>query len=266
MQIVPYRVVSRVVVGPATVTLGLVPVAQACVTAAPGQFMMVWCFGIGEIPISVSGIVNGGVIEITVRAVGATSAAIVDAGVADVLGMRGPYGTAWPMGAVVGRDVIVMAGGLGLAPLRLAIESMVSGRAGQRSLTLLIGAREPAQVLYAEQLPAWRSAGADVRVTVDVGDSAWHGPVGTATAVFERMSVRADVAFVCGPEMMMVSAAQALVRAGMSPAQVFVSMERNMHCGIGHCGRCQLGPLMLCRDGAVVPWEMVSELVQVSGR
>ena len=266
LEPLPYRVVSRAVAGPGTVTLGLVPVSRFCATPAPGQFMMIWSFGVGEVPVSVSGISDDDAIEITVRAVGATTNAIVSADVGELLGVRGPFGTCWPLPDVLGRDVVVMAGGLGLAPLRLAIESMVSGRIGQRSLTLLVGARQPNQVLYADQLNAWEAAGVVVHTTVDAADRAWHGSVGTVTALLERLPLRADIAFVCGPEMMMVSAARALVHAGVAPRDVYVSMERNMHCAVAHCGRCQLGPLMLCRDGAVLRWDRVDELVEVRGR
>ena len=262
----PFRVIRRVDAAPETVTLTLRPVGVALGPPRPGQFVMLYVFGVGEIPISVSGWGEDGSLELTVRAVGATSTVATRAGVGELLGVRGPYGTPWPIGAARGQDVVVMAGGLGLAPLRLAIDALAHGDAAPRSLTVLVGARQPGQLLYLDQLADWSRAGAAVHLTVDAADREWHGSVGTATELLERHQVRADVAFVCGPELMMLSAARALVHRGIVAERVHVSLERNMHCGIAHCGRCQLGPVLLCRDGPVVAFDQVDALMKVRGR
>ncbi len=165
--------------------------------------------------------------------------------------------------------MLVVAGGLGLAPLRMAIDELAGdGRSdrGPRTLTVVMGAREPDQVLFAADLRRWRSLGTDVHVTVDAAGRGWDGSVGTATQLVARLGAHHDVAFVCGPELMMTSAARAAVVQGADPRHVWVSLERNMHCGIAHCGRCQLGPLLLCRDGAVVRWDRVTELLRERGR
>ena len=260
----PHRVVGVVAETPDVVTLTLEPVAGVLAPIRPGQFVMVWVFGVGEIPISVSGVADGGRVALTVRAVGAVSDAIVASHPGDLLGLRGPYGTAWPIEEAAGRDALVVAGGLGLAPLRTAIDALADG--GPTRLTVVMGAREPEQVLFSDDLRRWRSLGVDVHVTVDTADRAWDGSVGTATELVARLGERHDVVFVCGPELMMTSAARAAVDLGADPQQVWVSLERNMHCGIAHCGRCQLGALLLCRDGAVVRWDRVTDLLRERGR
>ena len=170
MTPVPHRVVDVVNETPDVVTLTVEPVADELAAIRPGRFVMVWAFGVGEIPVSVSGVADGGRVGLTVRGVGAVSDAIVAARPGDLLGLRGPYGTAWPIEEAVGRDVLVVAGGLGLAPLRMAIDELAgNGRSdrGPRTLTVVMGAREPDQVLFAADLRRWRSLGADVHVTVD---------------------------------------------------------------------------------------------------
>ena len=268
MQPVPFRVTGARRETVDVATLWLAPVEGALPAVQPGQFMMVWAFGVGEVPISVSATGPDGVVVITVRSVGAVSAAIVAARVGDVLGLRGPFGTAWPVAAAAGRDIVVMAGGLGLAPLRLAIDELVAatGAARPARVSVVVGSREPGQMMYPDDLERWRQAGATVHLTVDNADREWRGAVGTATAMLQRLGERYDLAFVCGPELMMTSGARAAISAGVRPANVWVSLERNMHCGIGHCGRCQLGPHLLCRDGAVVSWDGVDRLLEVRGR
>lgn len=265
---VPYRVVGQVPDTPDTVSLTLQAVDEALVPARPGQFVMVLVFGVGEIPISVSSAGGDGHVVVTVRSVGAVSAGIVASRLGDVIGLRGPYGTAWPVAEAAGRDVVVVAGGLGLAPLRMAIDELAgaSGESAPSRLTVVVGSRQPNQLLYPADLARWAAAGADVHATVDAADRNWHGAVGTATAMLERLSARHDVAFVCGPELMMTSAARACLSLGVAPDSLWVSLERNMHCGIAHCGRCQLGPLLLCRDGAVVRWDRVVGLLEVRGQ
>lgn len=267
MRPVPYRVVARTVESDDVATVAVAPVEESLGAIDPGQFVMAWAPGVGEIPISVSGSGAGGTVELTVRTVGATSDAIMTSGPGAVLGLRGPFGTSWPVDQAAGRDAIVIAGGLGLAPLRMAIDALARpGRDAPARLTVVVGARTPDQVLFRSDLDRWAAAGARVELTVDAADRAWHGAVGTTTALVERLAEPYDVGFVCGPEIMMTTGARALIATGTPAAGVHVSLERNMHCAIGHCGRCQLGPYLLCRDGAVVPWAGVAELLEVRGR
>jgi NAD(P)H-flavin reductase len=264
LEPVPYRVVE---VRPETadvVTIVAAPVSAALAPAGPGQFMLVWAFGVGEIPISVSRMGHDDLVMLTVRSVGQVSSAVVGLQVGDLLGLRGPFGARWPVPDVAGARVAVVAGGLGLAPLRMAIDQLAAASAAH--ITLVVGSREPAQMLYPDDLRRWASLGVAVQQTVDTADRDWHGAVGTATAMLERVDGLHDAGFVCGPELMMSSAVGALRHRGVSADRIWVSLERNMHCGIGHCGRCQLGPLLLCRDGAVVRWDCVEELLEVRGR
>jgi NAD(P)H-flavin reductase len=261
---VPYRVVEIHRETLDVVTVVAAPAERALLPAAPGQFMMVWAFGVGEIPISVSRMAEGERVLLTVRAVGRVSDAVIGLQVGDVLGLRGPFGTAWPIAEVAGSDVMVVAGGLGLAPLRMAIDALVAE--GTRRVTIVVGSREPAQMLFPDDLAKWIRQGASVHQTVDKGDREWPHGVGTATAMVERLHDPHDAAFVCGPELMMSSAVRALLHQGVPSDRTWVSLERNMHCGIGHCGRCQLGAMLLCRDGAVARWDTVEELMEVRER
>ncbi len=267
LQPEPYEVVARVVETADVVTLTLEPRGRQLADVEPGQFVMLWGFGVGEIPISVSGLGPNGAINLTVRNVGAVSASVVNCELGALLGVRGPFGTAWPVAEATGLDAVVVVGGLGLAPLRLAIDALVASASLTSSrVTLIIGSREPAQLLYPEHLQRWIDAGVNVVVTVDAADRTWTGAVGTATALIERLAEPHQIAFVCGPEIMMTTAARALIASGTPADHVYLSLERNMHCAIGHCGRCQLGPLILCRDGAVVRWSDVGDLMEVRQR
>lgn len=266
MEPVPHRIVSRVVEAPSVVTLHVVPVGRALPATKPGQFMMLWVFGVGEVPISVSQTGTDGSLEFTVKAVGATSTATTAAQVGDLVGLRGPFGTSWPLTDAAGHDIVVMAGGLGLAPLRMAIDRLVLGHDTPRSVTVLVGASQPSTLLFPADLARWAGNGAAVRTAVDVADRSWKGAVGVVTTLLEREQSHVDLAFVCGPEVMMSASARALMRTGLPADHIHVSLERNMHCGIAHCGRCQLGALLLCRDGAVVRWDRAADLVAVRER
>jgi len=237
-----------------TWTLTLEPVAGEGPTIAPGQFMMVYAFGIGEVPISVSGPPwRPGRVVLTVRAVGAVSHAICASPLGAFLGLRGPFGTAWPTTAAAGGDVVVVAGGIGLAPLRPAILALLAGRQSYGSLSILYGARTPADLLYTAEFDAWRSAGAAVEVTVDAAEGGWEGRVGVVPKLIAGATFRPDhgVALVCGPEIMMRFTIEALIARGLPPEAIHLSMERHMDCGVGLCGHCQLGPTLICRDGPV---------------
>ena len=232
---------------------------------APGQFNMLYVFGVGEIPISISGDPRRPVPLVhTIRVVGAVSKALRALKPADAVGVRGPFGTPWPMALAEGRDVVVVAGGLGGAPLRPAIYAILSQRERYRKVSLLYGARTPREILYRRELQHWRTHfDLDVNVTVDSAPATWHGSVGVVT----RLIPRADfdphnaIAMVCGPEVMMRFSALALVKSGMPPESIYVSMERNMLCALGFCGHCQYGPTFVCKDGPVYPYARIRELL-----
>jgi len=224
---------------------------------APGQFTMLSAFGAGEVPISISGDpAAGGPLVHTVRAVGLATTAICKAEPGAVLGVRGPFGRPWPVEELEGRDVLVVAGGIGLAPLRPAILALLARRERYGRLSLLYGGRSPEQLLYTEELERWTARGLEVSLTVDGAGPEWIGHVGVVGRLVQRARFQADTAsaLLCGPEVMMRFTALALQRAGLDGDRVYASMERNMQCGIGHCGHCQLGPTLVCRDGPVYRW------------
>jgi anaerobic sulfite reductase subunit B len=261
MTPLPYRVVDRRDETADTVTLTLSAVGDPMADWRPGQFTMVYAFGVGEIPLSVSG-GESGRIHHTVRDVGAVSRALCRAEVGAVLGLRGPYGVGWPA-PPDGADVVVVAGGIGLAPLRPVIRAALA-RPGR--VSVLIGARTPADLVFTGELERWREAGAEVLVTVDRAEAGWPGRVGLVTALLPVASFEPGqaVGYVCGPELMMRFSALALVERGLPPGAVSVSLERNMRCGVAVCGHCQLGPVLVCRDGPVVGYDVAERLFGVS--
>ncbi|HYM55893.1 MAG TPA: FAD/NAD(P)-binding protein [Solirubrobacteraceae bacterium] len=240
-----------------TWTLELAPRAGGRLEFEPGQFTMLSAFGAGEVPISISGDPDGeGPLVHTVRAVGLATEAICRAVPGEVLGVRGPFGRPWPVAEVEGADVLVVAGGIGLAPLRPAILALLARRERYGRLLLLYGGRSPELLLYGGELREWAERGLEVALTVDSAGPEWLGQVGVVPRLVRRARFDAAnaVALVCGPEVMMRFAAGALAQSGVGSDRVYASMERNMQCGIGHCGHCQLGPTLICRDGPVYRW------------
>ncbi|MGZ8687741.1 MAG: FAD/NAD(P)-binding protein [Gaiellaceae bacterium] len=246
-----------------TWTLTLDSVAGEATTVAPGQFMMVYAFGIGEVPISVSGPPRPGPVVLTVRAVGAVTSAVCASEPGTVLGLRGPFGNSWPVDTAAG-DVVVVAGGIGLAPLRPVVLRALECRGDYGAVALLYGARTPDDLLYTEQLTEWRHA-IDVDVTVDTAGGGWAGRVGVVPKLVAGARFRPDetTAFVCGPEIMMHFTSRALLARGVPPERIHVSMERHMQCGVGLCGHCQLGPTLICRDGPVYSYAEVESWLEV---
>lgn len=247
-----------------TVTLELVPVSGARPAYEPGQFNMLYAFGVGEIAISISGNRDAGNHFIhTVRDVGAVSGAIARSQLGDVLGLRGPFGIGWPVGAAEGSDVVFVAGGLGLAPLRPAIYHVLENRARYGRVAIIFGTRNPVQMLFRHELESWaQHLDIDVEVTVDHADPDWHGHVGVVPGLIPHalLDPREAVAFVCGPEVMMRFTASALIAAGVAQDRIYFSMERNMKCGIGLCGHCQFGPDFVCKDGPVMRYDRIAEI------
>ncbi|MFO1046931.1 MAG: FAD/NAD(P)-binding protein [Geminicoccaceae bacterium] len=231
----------------------------------PGQFNMLWAFGVGEAAISISGdpAADGPLVH-TIRDVGKVSGALARLRVGDSLGIRGPFGTAWPVEAAYGRDVVVVAGGLGLAPLRPAIYQLFRERHRFGRISILYGTRNPAQILYPAELERWRRRlDVEIAVTVDHADTDWRGNVGVVTKLIERAGFDPSqaLALLCGPEVMMRFAAVALSEMGLPDDAMHVSLERHMKCALGHCGRCQFGPTLLCRDGPVLSFDRVARLL-----
>lgn len=251
---------------PGTVTLELVPAdAQPLPAYAPGQFTMLYVFGVGEIPVSISGDASDGrKLVQTIRAVGKVSEAVTNLQAGDVLGLRGPFGTAWPTEALAGQDVVVVAGGLGLAPLRPSIYHLIANRERFGRVVLLYGTRSPDEILYRRQLETWRQRlDLQIEVTVDHAGADWRGHVGVVTRLIPRLSLDTHhaTALVCGPEIMMRFGAAALCDLGLPESAVWLSLERNMKCAVGLCGHCQFAGLFACKDGAVVRYDQVRRLL-----
>jgi len=249
-----------------TWTLGLEPAGGDGVREfRPGQFSMLYAFGVGEVPISVSSIDGGGTLAHTVRAVGPTTRAICSAEPGDQLGVRGPFGNSWPLDQAEGGDVVVITGGIGLAPLRPAIEHLIANRDSYRAVALLYGARSPDEMLFFGELQDWREAGIDVKYTVDTAGGKWDGRVGLVTKLVPITGFEGarTTAMVCGPEVMMRFVSTALEDRGVPAERIHVSLERNMKCAIGHCGHCQLAHRFVCKDGPVFPVGRIRRLLGV---
>ena len=240
-------------------TLELTPASAFAFTA--GQFNMLYVFGLGEVAISISGDPGEeGRLVHTVRAVGAVSSAITRLRRHQVIGVRGPYGSCWPVAESEGSDILIVAGGLGLAPLRPVIYRVLAHRERYGRVVVLYGTRSPADIVYRRELEAWRRLDLDITVTVDHAEEDWRGNVGVVPAMIPRAPVDPDhaVAMVCGPEMMMRFTVDALRQRGLAMDRIFVSMERNMKCAIGLCGHCQFGHAFVCRDGPVFRYDRVA--------
>jgi NAD(P)H-flavin reductase len=234
---------------------------------APGQFHMLTAVGVGECPVSHSRHPRiGGVHEHTVRGVGAVSKALSALQPGDTIGIRGAYGVGWPMDELRGRDIVIVAGGIGLAPLRPVVLAIESDPGGYGRTVLLVGARTPADLPFHSDLDRWDASSAiDTFVTVDHADDTWIGSVGVVTSLFGGARIDpGSIVLICGPEVMMRFAAGDLLAMGVQPDQIYVSLERNMECGVGVCGHCQFGGTFICRDGPVMPWTVAADLMKVA--
>jgi NAD(P)H-flavin reductase len=248
-------------------TLELEPVAEAIEPIRPGQFTMLYLFGVGEVPISSSGDPRLETTLVhTIRAAGHVTRGLCAATAGDVVGVRGPFGNTWPVEAARGRDVVLVAGGIGLPPLRPVLYHVLAHREDYGSLVLLYGGRSPAELVFRAEVERWRSR-LDVTadVTVDTAGHDWRGNVGVVTKLIPRapFDPTDSVAMIVGPELMMRFAAEALLERGLPEESVWISMERTMRCGVGLCGHCQLGPTLICRDGPVYRWDELRRWLEV---
>jgi NAD(P)H-flavin reductase len=247
-------------------TLDLLPVEGPSPAFRPGQFNMLYAFGIGEVAISLSGSPTDAKFVHTVRDVGSVSRAITSLAPGAMLGVRGPFGTAWPTDTAKGADVVFVAGGLGLAPLRPAVYEVFANRAQYGRVVLLYGTRSPRDILYRREIERWRRRlDVEISVTVDHADPDWRGNVGVVPKLVRQATFDPAnaTAMVCGPEVMMRFTASALLEMGIPHASIHLSMERNMKCAIGLCGHCQFGPSFICKDGPVMSFDRLSGLLGI---
>jgi NAD(P)H-flavin reductase len=260
----PYRVLKVGRETADTFTLTLAPASGSRgFSFAPGQFNMLYVFGVGEVPISISGDPDRPETLVhTVRAVGAVSRAICGLKKGDTLGVRGPFGAPWPVAQAPGLDVLVIAGGLGLAPLRPAVYHLLARRPEYGNLELIYGARTPEDMVYRQELERWRGRfDFRVHVTVDAARGDWRGNVGVVPNIISRARFDPDqtMALICGPGVMMRFTVQELLSQGLKMENIYLSMERNMKCGLGLCGHCQLGPFFVCKDGPVYSYDRLRD-------
>lgn len=263
----PARVRRRRRDGPHVWTLEIEAAGQDGISFAPGQFNMLTLFGVGEVPISLSGDpAKPGHLVHTIRAAGPVSTALARLSPGEPVGLRGPFGSAWPMAEANGRDVVIVAGGLGLAPLRPALLRLLAERSLYGQVVLLYGTRSPEEILFRREIEAWRRRlDIDIEVTVDHATGDWHGHVGVVTTLISRAAFDPlrTIAFVCGPEVMMRFAITALTDAGLADEAIHLSMERNMKCAVGFCGHCQFGTTFVCRDGPVFRYDRIRDLLSL---
>ncbi|MEW6324868.1 MAG: FAD/NAD(P)-binding protein [Nitrospirota bacterium] len=236
----------------------------------PGQFNMVYGFGLGEVPISiVSDPADDELLDHTIRAVGAVTDGLCRLPKGAAVGLRGPFGSWWPMDEARGKDVVIVTGGLGCAPVVSAINYIMTRRDAYGAVKIFHGVKTPKDLLYRERFRAWqRTPNTEVYLTVDHPDRRWKYRVGVVTNLFEQVRIDPDRSLVmmCGPEVMMRYAARGLLAQGVAEERIYLSLERNMKCAVGFCGHCQYGPMFICKDGPVLrydrlrPWFDIREL------
>jgi len=233
-------------------------------TYSPGQFNMLYMFGFGEVPISLCGNPDESkTLKHTIRTVGAITKGLQRLKKGDTIGVRGPFGNYWPLENATGNDIILVAGGIGLAPLRPAIYRLISLREKYGKIVILYGTRTPDDLLYKRELENWRKHfDIEVKITVDKAINGWSGNVGVVTTLIPKIKFDPyhTTAMICGPEIMMRFTIKELHNFHVSDEDIFISMERNMKCGLGLCGHCQFGPFFVCKDGPVFRYDRIKEI------
>ncbi len=260
----PYRIQKVIRESHDTFSLNVVPKnSPDSMTFNPGQFNMLYAFGVGEVPISISGPQPGGKGMIhTIRDVGIVTGALHKLKKDQTIGLRGPFGSAWPIEESKGYDIVIMAGGIGLAPLRPALYALLDQRDKFGEIVLLYGVRKPEDLLFTKEFETWRGKyGVQVKMTVDTADREWRGNVGVVNTLVQRANFDPmnTVAMICGPEVMMRFAVSELKRREVPEDQIFITMERNMKCAVGFCGHCQFGPAFICKDGPIFRYDKVKQ-------
>jgi NAD(P)H-flavin reductase len=268
----PAVITSRTQESPTIFTLQITledEASQAAFRFSPGQFNMLYLPGVGEVPISImSDPDDAHLIGHTIRSVGRVSHGLANLGVGERIGLRGPYGNGWPIQTMEGKDIIVITGGLGCAPVVAIIHYILRRRSNFGHLTIIQGVTKAEDLIWREQYASWRSMpDTKVLVAADQGGPLWPWHVGRVTDLFDQIPLRANrtVVLMCGPEGMMRISARMLMEKGLPESSIFLSMERNMQCAVGHCGHCQFGVAFVCKDGPVFNWSQVKELIEHRG-
>jgi NAD(P)H-flavin reductase len=232
----------------------------------PGQFNMVYLYGVGEVAVSISSDpARRGTLDHTIHRVGTVTTALAQKKRGELLGLRGPFGSSWPVDAGRGKDVCIVTGGIGLAPLRPLIYTILRDRDAFGRVIMMYGGRSPLDLLFRVELEKWGNENnVETLVTVDRGDSSWKGHIGVVTTLFSyiKLDARNTIGYVCGPEVMMRYTVDEMERRGIPPEQIYLSMERNMKCAVGFCGHCQFGPTFICKEGPVYPFPRIRPLLE----
>lgn len=233
----------------------------------PGQFNMLYLPGVGECAISICGDpAEDSRLPHTIRVAGNVTQELARLPVGATIGLRGPFGSHWPLEECEGKDAVLVAGGIGLPPLRPVIHRLLADRDKYGRLSLLYGSRTPDTLLYTRQFDDWRTKGLDIELTVDRTNDGWNGHVGVVTLLLERLAIpqpENTILFTCGPEVMMWYVIQMARSRGLSDENLWMSLERNMNCAIGLCGHCQFGPEFVCKDGPVVRFDRIAPFLKV---
>lgn len=262
----PFRVVSNTPLTSDVVTIQLEPTdGGAPIQCEPGQFNMLYRLGIGEAPLSASSAPDEPLLGHTIRSVGAVTRSLCSAQQGELIGVRGPFGRPWPLSNAQGGDLLIIAGGIGLAPLRPAILYALTTRHRYQRISILCGARTPEDLLFVDQQKTWTHQADQFLTTVDAASEEWTGDVGVVTTLLRRtrFDPQNTAALICGPEIMMRFTARALMDAGVASERIAVSLERSFSCALGLCGKCQLGPKFICKDGPVFRYPEVAALLTI---
>ena len=235
----------------------------------PGQFNMLYLFGVGEVPISiVSDPLDEGVIDHTIRIVGRVTKGLAQLNKGDQVGVRGPFGRGWPLALARNKDLLIVTGGLGCAPVVAAINFALKRRGHYRKLSIVQGVKHSNDLIWQERYDSWRQIeGVEVFLAADESGPAWPFHTGRITELLDKVSVDTEhcLAMICGPEGMMYRAADQLITMGISPFDIYLSLERNMQCAVGHCGHCQFGSDFICKDGPVFVYPDVRDRLLMEG-
>ncbi|KIE58480.1 2-polyprenylphenol hydroxylase [Methylacidiphilum kamchatkense Kam1] len=251
------------------VSLWLSPLEKNECTFKPGQFLMVYVFGVGEAALSIAGNGEGqGKYFLTVRSVGSVTRAIEHAKEGDILGIRGPFGNGWPIQEASTKDILLIAGGIGLPPLWSTIPFFVQNRSSYGRISLLYGVRTPQDILYKDKLETLsRGKDISVKIAVELATArTWNGHIGNVLNLISQAQFHplSTIVFVCGPEPMMRFCAYTLLKYGIAKENIYFSMERNMRCAVGSCGHCQFGPLFLCKNGPVFSYQTIEPFLNIA--
>lgn len=218
----------------------------------PGQFVEVSVLGVGEAPISMCSCPSEKrFFELSVRKAGNVTSALFDLNKGGTVGIRGPFGNGFPIEKIEGKDVVVVAGGVGFPPLNSVIECLTERREKHGKISLLYGARTPEDLIFTDRINKWRKKDVEHYTTVDKPDRKWEGDVGVVTKLFDKYPIKGQIGVACGPPIMLKFVSRSFSKMGIRDSGIYLSLERLMQCGMGKCGHCNIGNKYVCKDGPI---------------